>query len=199
MKTKGFGLIELAIVVGAFAALAATIFGGVHMWNNHMDSVRSEARTAGRTSALKEVADRDNKALLAANAKIKELSDRLVTLQAELDKRIVEIDNAYSEGVKDGNEKKAAVIADLRSGRLVLRDPGAEDRGRGPGSGVQPVPSATGGVGCGDGKKAAPLSARLSEFLIGKFSDADNDLRQLAAAQDAVTALLGALDKCRAR
>lgn len=197
MRSRGFSGIEIIGALLAAAALAGAIAGGIHLVTSYIEGERQAGHDAGRKAALLEVEQRDNEKLLEANAEILRLGKLAADLQQQLGKSLASIDATYRKGVHDGNAKADAVIADIHAGRLVLRDPGTgEARSGSPGGGGGAVPAAAGDPAVGDGAQGAPLSARLSDFLVRQFSGADNDLKQLTAAQDGITALTEALAQC---
>ncbi len=122
MKQRGFSLVELAIVLGAAAALAATVFGGVHMWNSHMDKVRDEADHAGYTRAKAEDSLADNKQLVEAQAEILQLQKDAKAAQLAHDKAVGTLAAQLREAKENGKKAEADVLHGLDGDGGVLRD-----------------------------------------------------------------------------
>jgi hypothetical protein len=151
---------------------------GVHFWTTHL---RNEAHEQGRTEALGEVAARDNKALAEAAAKIKQLEEERAAREKQHAAEVAKIDAEGQRRVKDAQATKDRFIADVRAGRIVLRDPGAHNAcpdGGGGGAGA-PAP----GAGVGDGAGAGQLSGAAVEFLLGEAARADQVVERLTACQ----------------
>lgn len=85
-------------------------------------------------------------------------------------------DNAYQRGLRDGKAAADNVLAGVADGTYVLRD-----KFRCPArSGATQAAS---GTGSGDGGEGAILSPADVQFLVRFASEADDAVRQLAAAQ----------------
>lgn len=187
-NARGLSLIEVAIVLGAAAALAATIFGGVKMWNNHMDEVVSRADKAGYDRALKETAQRDKKELLDAQTQIADLEAQK-TAQAEAHAQAQAGEKReHDKEVARAKEETADLLRRISSGELVLRDPGRGRSGdsrpgsvdqKGAGGGSQ-ASSATAAPSGGGEAVSQGLSPEASGFLLLEADRADEVASDLA-------------------
>jgi hypothetical protein len=91
------------------------------------------------------------------------------------------ISSRYQEELADANRKHKDVIADIRAGRVRLRDPSAGETSCAGGTAAAP-PAA----GWRDGPPGGELSRSAAEFLFGLAAEADAVAHQLAACQAVV-------------
>lgn len=165
------------LIVGALIALA-----GAYGWGRY-DGGEVEA-ASWRKRELQQQSD--------FNAKVQKLQEEYRARERAGAERLAAVSADYQKELVNAKTAKDRAVADLRAGRLVLRDPGAAGCATGGGA------AAPAGAGAG-GRDGAPpgelpraaegvLSERASEFLIGLASEADEVARQLAACQGVVRA-----------
>lgn len=201
-RMAGFGTLELGI---GLVLLAGLLYGA---WA-FIESVDAKAyrRGTSETTALwqerlrQEQAawDKEREELVAAG------NARLAALQGEL-RKAEENYEIHSRRAADEKRKNDDIAADIRAGRLVLRDPGATataptgEACRGQGAAD---PGAVAGGDAARGGKPGQLSLHLTEFLWTEASRADEVIEgleaRLALAQDTVLAYYKLAEDCHAQ
>lgn len=146
-----------AIKVLAALALIAAILFSVNRYNE-------QQRNAGREECKAAVASATVKAVEAALVKEREGVAAQAMIQAKLNK-----------DTKDELAKKDGVIAKLRNGTLVLRDPGNTSSGKGT--------TTPGSVAGSNATTGSELSGSTSEFLVSEATRANQVVFQLQACQ----------------
>ena len=168
-------VLKFVVVIAAICALIAVVFGVY----KHIDAVGYER---GVSEERVKWQDRANKELAAANAEITRLNALYRGLEKKSADDSARIATKYEQEVKDANANLERYVADVRDGRIVLRDPGAATAQAGGGA----APAAGSPAGGGDGRPGAGLSAAASEFLLRLTGEADTVVRQLQACQQVV-------------
>jgi hypothetical protein len=169
------GIADMRLVVIGGIVLLGLLYGLSHLWTSYIADVDKQGYDRGESTAMKRINERDVKALQDA---IMERNAAQAMLDAAMDanKRQRIADNEiYRKGLKDEKDKYDRTVADVRSGKLVLFDPGKKvatvagkqqetgDKGSVAGSGG-PVAS-----GDGDGR----LSIESSELVLWTAAEAD--------------------------
>lgn len=175
---RGFGLLELGMAIAALALLSSIVWGV----KSYLDGIRTTADKAGYDRAIGEVAKRDNKALLDAQARVKLLQGEKEALERKAANNQAEISANYQRGLQDGKVRTDRFIADVHAGRIVLRDAGGRAAGAALGAGSEGGGAAA-GAGGRDGATGCQLSTAASGFLLGLTGEADDLARQLTACQ----------------
>lgn len=139
---------------------------------------KSDGRTDERAAWMeRELVQRE-----AYAKKERELQDAYRKKEQESARDMAAVSAAYQRELNHANAAKDRALADLRAGRLRLRDPGA--RSQPPcGSGL---PEAGAGAAGRDGEARGELSGATAEFLVALAGEADQVARQLAACQAVV-------------
>ncbi len=145
---------------------------GVGYWQN------TEGHVAERVACLK----RDNDTLRKANIKIVELEQAARDDEQRHAIEVNQIAGVYEKEMRNVKADKDAVLAKLRAGTVVLRDPYATGQRSAGGEAGQ---VAAGASQC-DGGAPGGLSVQTGEFLVGLASEADDIVKQLAACQAVV-------------
>ena len=181
-RQRGFTGIEIIGLIVAAAALIGAIGGVVHLATSYLDSVRAEAKQAGRDECDAAYKVRDNEALADARAEIIRLNKQYRELEQASAKRINQLAGELAKEKARDKEAADRMLDDLDSGALVLRDgivqiaacPAAE----GPaGAGPQVAAGAFGG----GGKTCYRLAREVEKSLVAIASAGDANGRQLAA------------------
>jgi|CXWL01.1.fsa_nt_gi Tfp pilus assembly protein PilE len=178
MKTndRGFALMELGIVLGILLALGALLYGVT----SYLEHVETEARAAERKAVLLEVADRDNKKLAAALARVKELEAAARGEEQRKQSAVNAAVTVHAKEKADVEEKHDRLVARLRNGDFGLRDAGAEGGGRCPGSGERGGAAVAGDPAGGPGRvEGRELFRQDGEFLVAEARRADLKLKAL--------------------
>jgi Tfp pilus assembly protein PilE len=190
-KQRGYTLVELLIWAAIYAAAAAAVVGAFWMAINWVSNTW-ETKAGIRKGAFDKNAEyvaRDAQAALAAT-KAKEQHDAAIDA-AEAKARSAQSDaaTAYEKGKKDGKDEATRIRDRVRSGALVLRDPGAKPCP----ADVTRQDGASAGAGSGvDGRARAELPAtdtgqvlspETAEWLVDLGNEADEVVKQLRAAQ----------------
>lgn len=181
-RARGFALLQLGMALAALALIAGIVYGV----ESYLEGIRTEADKAGYERAMGQVAKRDNKALLDAQARVNvlEAEKRALEQKAADDQAVISAN--YQKGLKNEKTRTDRFIADVRAGRIVLRDPGqrpaagAADGVRSPGT-----EAAAGACRC-DGPAGTQLSDAAAEFLLLLAGEADDAVQQLDACQAVV-------------
>ena len=172
-RQRGFTGIEIIGLIVAAAALIGAIGGVVHLATSYLDSVRAEAKQAGRDECDAAYKVRD---------KIIRLNKQYRELEQASAKRINQLAGELAKEKARDKEAADRMLDDLDSGALVLRDgivqiaacPAAE----GPaGAGPQVAAGAFGG----GGKTCYRLAREVEKSLVAIASAGDANGRQLAA------------------
>lgn len=181
MKQRGFALPDLMLILAIVGLIAAIAFGVEH----YLTNLQAEAKAAGRAEALREVSERDNKKLVAANARILELEQQA---RGEEARRQSAVDSAVAKHSKEAaNVKKQldTLRAGLRDGTLLLRDPGAGSGTGCPGGGQRAGSSVAGDAAGGAGHiGGGVLSREASEFLFSEAARADLKVKALQLCRE---------------
>lgn len=201
-RMAGFGTVE--IVVGL--ALVAGLLYGAWAFIESVDA-KAYRRGTSETTALwqerlrQEQAawDKERDELVAAG------NARLAELQGTL-RKAEENYEIHKRRAADEKRKNDDIAADIRAGRLVLRDPGATAtaptgeacRGQGPAD-----PGAVANGDAAKGRQPGQLSLELTQFLWTEASRADEVIEDLEAdlklAQDTVMAYYKLAGDCHAQ
>lgn len=196
-RKRGFSLIELVGVLIAAAALVGAIAGAIHIVTTFIENTHREGVDEGRQAALREVADRDNKKLLAAQAEILRLQKLIDDLDKQLARALAEVDDKYQQGVKDGQARTDSFIAGVHDGSIILRDPGTGEARNGCARSGDANVQGAGDPAGPAGAPRAKLSVAASDFLLGLTGECDAGVRQLSACQDSLIATVKAIEACR--
>lgn len=192
MKPRGFTIIQMGLAVAALGLLTALALAA----KGYLEDVDERAfqRGVAQTTALWE--KRANQELADAQAEI----ERLRTLkdaaarahQAELHQAAQD----YEKRRAENERSKDRFVADVRAGRVVLRDPGRTAPPACPqaGGGAGSAPAAP--VAGGDDAKGGGLSGEAAEFLLGEAARANAVVDQLTLAQ---RELRSTWEACKAR
>lgn len=169
-RTRGFSFIEIIGALLAAAALVGAIYGLVHYVGEWVKTRDAGIFTAGYDKAKKELAERDKKELEDADRQIaKMLADKLATDTAHAEAQ-ADAKRIHDREVANAKSETAALLARVRSGDLVLRDPGAIVRASGSGQ-----PGAGGVAGCVPTDTAAAAPGGSGQALGGRISDAASE------------------------
>ena len=166
----------LYLIAGiAFLAALAGLYGLI----DHRGYTRGAAEVTAAVEA------RDNKALAEANKRIQALQEAARAQEQAKAAQVVAISTHYQKEISDAKVRNALLDADVRAGRLRLRDPGAAstavcDRGQTSETAASP--------GRSDGPTGGQLSAASSGFLLALTGEADDVTRQLGACQSLIRA-----------
>lgn len=127
---------------------------------------------------------RENTELVAANIRIKELTDEVRRQERQHQQDMADASAQYQKDLKHEKATHERVVADLRSGALRLRVHLASSQTAG-GRGTGAVGSGPGGC---DAATGGELSGPAAEFFVGLASEADEVVHQLTACQAIVAA-----------
>lgn len=185
-RQRGFGWIEGVICIVALAALFFAVRAVIAEVAARDEKIRSTAYAAGRADALKEVAQRDNAELIAAQDQVASLTlerDTAAALHAEQQARLK---RDHDKEVANEAAKRDDLLRRVRSGELVFIDPGQQggacgagqvDAGRG-GFSLKAGAAAAAAVGSGQAVGGG-LSRQAAEFLLAEADRADTAAREL--------------------
>ena len=151
----------------AAVVLLVAITAAIKAWDHYTTAIEQRGYDRGEASAKTKYEQRDNKALQEAIAETNALQVKFNAARKQNEALGTANAAAYRQGVKDGQIKVAALLADVKSGKLILRDPGKA---------VAPVPGvgeavagqggiAASGPGAAGGGKDG-LSESASQFLL---------------------------------
>lgn len=118
--------------------------------------------------------------LVSANAKVVELTDKLIAENGAHATRLSLLSQKYEKEKLDETKKRDRVIADLRAERVRLRDPGNPRTAGNAESGTASTTSQC------DGEARGFLSIEASEFLVRLTAEADEVVHQLTGCQAVV-------------
>jgi hypothetical protein len=137
----------------------------------HLSSRSTEAKWLAREV---EIAEQTAKRLAEEQKRVREIESKA---RAELDV----IRKQYETRIKEGEDEKRRVLADLRDARRRLSIPAkCPEARRAPEGGASPAAAG------GHAAERAELSPEAAEFLVGLASEADEVVRQLQAAQEVI-------------
>ena len=177
MKQRGFGLLELGVVLGILVALGV-LYG---MYKSEL----TRADKAGYDRALKEVAQRDKKELEDAQTLIAGLTLEKETQAALHAAEQAKAKSKHDKEVADAKRETTDLLRRIDTGSLVLRDPGRPwkggasafnpdgNSGRGQVGALATVASGS-GQAIGEG-----LSSQASRFLFLEADRADEVAAEL--------------------
>lgn len=166
-----------------YALAAAAALGALWYAYTTIDG-RGYSRGKSETEAT--YAQRDNQALQAALARVKQLQDEKAAAELAHEQRLAAIAADHNKEMANANRQRDRDIAAVRAG-FRLRDPGARSAAQCPG-GAGPASAAA--TGQRDGGAPGELSAEASGFLFGLANDADEVARQLGSAQKVIVELI---------
>jgi hypothetical protein len=149
-------------------------------------------RSEGRKLERAEWTEQQNSDLRTANQAIDAAHKKAREQEARSAQKVAAVSTAYQKDLANANRAKDLAMAALRSGALVLRDPGAASGQADAGGTCQAATGPTRSDGGTPGQLPAAsagfLSQRASEFLIGLAGEADQLAGQLAGCQAVVRA-----------
>lgn len=183
---KQRGIADLWMVAIGLLMLAGIALAVSLIWTRYIASVDKAGYDRGVAETGRKYAERDNAAIEAKNARIAVLEhDRDAAQQAHA-KQIAAVDNQRMKEIANAKAQTDRDIAAVRSGNLVLRDPGKADT-CGPGCADRgPTRAAGAGPGISDGSAGAQLSQQSAEFLLSLAAEADDVVAQLVDAQTVI-------------
>jgi hypothetical protein len=167
--------------------LAAAALGA--LWYAY-DTVDGRGFDRGRSWAEKAYAERDNKALREALARVQQLQAEVQAREQTHSEALGRIQHRHHQETAHANRQHQADLAAVRAGTLKLRDPGSAT---GPACGDRGAAAAAAvAAGGSDAAPRAELSGATAEFLLALTSDADAVTRQLTSAQQVIRAQIEA-------
>lgn len=146
---------------------------------------RSDGRTVERTAWE----SRENKQLRLANDRIITLNAKYRNLERQSAVDMARVSADYQKELQHVQAQRDRARADLRAGKLRLRDPGARPTA----ACGDPAPDASTSPERRDGAAQGELSGEASRFLLDLTSEADAVVVQLTAAQAALRVCLARL------
>lgn len=162
-----------------YLAIGAAVLAALWMAYNTVDG---RGYTRGKSETEATYAQRDNQALQAALARVKQLQDEKAAAERAHEGRLAAIAADHNKEMANANVQRDRDVAAVRAG-FRLRDPGARGTTQCPGG---TGPAAAAATGQRDGGAAGELSAEATGFLFGLVNDADDVTRQLHAAQKVI-------------
>ena len=175
---KGFAKTELLLALAVLLVVSGLIWGV----KRYIDGVDRKGYERGQKETLLTVAERDNRALVAAHARIEELKALVQKKEDDHAEAIAMIDRDKTREVANVEARKERFIGDVVSGRIRLFDPGTRDTGCAPGGGGE-GPAARGGAGVDPRAGGSQLSDELGGFLVREAARADKVALTLQACQ----------------
>jgi hypothetical protein len=124
--------------------------------------------------------DKESKEIVAANARIMELTGIARLVESKNAEALNEISKDYQEKLNHVSVEKEKFIASVRNGTIKLRIP---SNSKASGSSASTVTTSTSGC---DGETTAELPTEVSEFLYGEATRADEITEQLNACQEII-------------
>jgi hypothetical protein len=184
-RERGFGTEQIVLAIVAVGALVALIWA----LSAFIESVDRKAYDRGQSEERAKWQARESKELTQANAEIARLQSAYVALSKQQSAEVAAAQQAHQNKLKEVRDAKDLFIADVRAGRVVLRDPGRAASCQGSGdAGAQPAAAVAGSNAASGGQ----LSVEASEFLLGLAGEADEVAAQLALAQRELAAMFKA-------
>jgi Tfp pilus assembly protein PilE len=169
----GFTVVQMAAAVAILGMVTALFFGAKSM----LDGARKDGHTAGHKAAMLEVAQRDNKQLSDARAKIAQLQADKELLEKNHADKVAKIDKEGTDARKTAEQQRDAARARARDFEQRLREHTAGQTNVGcPGGGGDTTATAIAGTGVGDGKareEGAGLSEKGRAFLLAEADRGD--------------------------
>lgn len=169
--------------IAGVLAFLGLMWGVIHAWHSYtagLDKAGYDRGVAETTAAFQK---RDNAQLQAALAAKDAAEMRAAKLEQDAATAQSNASKAYAKGVKDGKAATDARIADIHSGKLGLRDPGSKAGACPPSSSEAGKAETNGPTSGSDASAGTELSGQASEFLLNLTGEADEVVKQLAAAQ----------------
>lgn len=160
----------------------------VILWGVSLAAVGWWQRSDGRTVERTAWEQRENKQLQAANDRIITLNAKYRNLERQSAVDMARVSADYQKELQNVQAQRDRARADLRAGKLRLRDPGA----RLAATCGDPAPNPSTAPERRDGAAQAELSGEASRFLLDLAAEADAVVVQLTACQAALTARLTA-------
>lgn len=143
---------------------------------------RSDGRIVERTAWEQ----RENKQLRLANARILTLNAKYRNLERQSAVDMARVSADYQKELQNVQAQRDRARADLRAGKLRLRDPSARPAA----TCGDPAPDASAAPERRDGAAQGELSGEASRFLLDLTAEADAVVVQLTAAQAALLVCL---------
>ncbi len=182
-RQRGFGLIEVAIYAGIAVTVMATLAGLVHVWNNYTNGLIKEGYDRGVSVTDAAYKERDNTALQAKVARIKELEDAARETERLQQLALKAADDRLQQEKANVQAEKTRTAAAIATGCLVRRDT-AFQGGTCTGLGIRSTVSTPATAISGDNAATAcQLSAEAQGSVLEIGTDADLTAKYLAAAQ----------------
>lgn len=183
MRQRGFATGDLLLWGIVIAGVVAAIAAAVVAWDGFIAGLDQRGYERGVEATESAYRKRDNQALRVAQAAQQAAETRLEALEQKSVSDLAKVATDYEGDLAHERGEKNRALDQLRSGALVLRDPGAPS---GPGTadcrGGRPAEAGT-GAGERDGAAPGQLSRESSAFLLELAGEADELAKQLAAAQ----------------
>jgi hypothetical protein len=180
----GFALsADLLLAGGAVLALVLLIVG----INIYLDGRDKQNQVIGEERERGKWQKREAKQVADYQAEIERVRLQRDGEAARFNAAIAAAAAKHRKEVANAKRKSDRFVADVRAGRVVLRDPGRSATAECPagGGGETAGASAPGG---GNGAAAAGLSLEAQEFLWSEAGRADGVVEQLGLAQSVITA-----------
>ena len=187
-RQRGFGYLEIGAVLAGLVLLAS-----ITWWvTSYLTDVEQRGYARGIAEERAEWEQREAEELTKANAEIVRLQGENSKLELRLATALQVAHQNYVAEVSRVRSEKDRFVADVRAGRVVLRDPGTPT---GQGAACGPRPDHPAAVGGSDAPAGAVLSAEAADFLSSLAGEADEVVAQLRLAQDELQAMYGACSR----
>ena len=171
------------LILIALIALAGAVYAGINAWDSYTTGLIDEGYQRGVKETKADYVARDNKKLEAANREITRLTDSARAKEKDAEEKLAAIETKRLKENADAKARYDRDVADVRSGKRKLYDPGQVARCPEPGNpSAGAAPAATTGERDG-GAESGLLSADASVFLITIAAEADAIVGQLTDAQ----------------
>ena len=181
-RERGFGLFELGMIIAALALISGIVYG-VKSW---LDGIDEKGFQRGANETMVKYEKRDTEKLAKATARVKELEDQVRAEERRHTEQLAGISAQYQEDLANVEKAKRDFVAGVRSGRIILRDPGAAAGPRCPASGGGAAGEIAAAASGRDGPAPGELSREAAEFLLDLAGEADAIVKQLTACQRVV-------------
>lgn len=184
IRQRGFTMTAIMWVLAVIALLGA-IAGAIATFNHWESGIDKRGYERGKKEVGEAYTQRDNAALMKANARINELQNKLRSQEHQF---MVDMNKIVADHAKEKADAKRRYDADIvavRNGTLKLRDRNATTRSATVCGGSATAQAGTARPG-DNGEAGAELSAEAAEFLLGLANDADDTARQLGKAQELI-------------